>query len=184
MCIFIRSFFLQTARFVYACDTDLCPRLPSFIFWKVIAEKTLTIFFRTDRTALKRNFLHLNGKLCAALLRGLFCLNEKAEEAVAPPAEIYLNYHLCRIRIFPLPRIKRILFRPVFLFYPRRAFSPRRRRNYPNRVFSFVSMGGSFRFTRSFITFSFAEILPRFLIRDARSFAFAAFFSRDAAHAQ
>jgi len=45
-------------------------------------------------------------------------------------------------------------------------------------------MGGSFRFTRSFIAFSFAEILPRFLIRDARSFAFAAFFSRDAAHAQ
>ena len=160
------------------------PAFAQLYILKSYRRKNVNDFFRTDRGALKRNFLHLNGKLCAALLRGLFCLNEKAEEAVAPPAEVYLNYHLCRMRIFPLPRIKRILFRPVFLFYPRRALFPHNRRNYPNRVFSFVSMGGSFRFTRSFIAFSFAEILPRFLIRAARSFAFAAFFSRDAAHAQ
>lgn len=134
------------------------PAFAELYILKSYRRKNVNDFFRTDRGALKRNFLHLNGKLCAALLRGLFCLNEKAEEAVAPPAEVYLNCHLCRMRIFPLPRIKRILFRPVFLFYPRR------RRNYPNRVFSFVSMGGSFRFTRSFIAFSFAEILPRFFL--------------------
>ena len=106
--------------FVFFANSPLriCLRygsLPAFAelyILKSYRRKNVNDFFRTDRTALKRNFLHLNGKLRAALLRGLFCLNEKAEEAVAPPAEVYLNYHLCRMRIFPLPRIKRILFRP------------------------------------------------------------------------
>ena len=112
------------------CPLRICLRygsLPAFAelyILKSYRRKNVNDFFRTDRGALKRNFLHLNGKLRAALLRGLFCLNEKAEEDIAPPAEVYLNYHLCRMRIFPLPRIKRILFRPVFLFYPRRAFFP------------------------------------------------------------
>ena len=98
------------------------PAFAELYILKSYRRKNVNDFFRTDRGALKRNFLHLNGKLRAAPLRGLFCLNEKAEEAVAPPAEVYPDYHLCRMRIFPLPRIKRILFRPVFLFYPRRAF--------------------------------------------------------------
>ena len=100
------------------------PAFAELYILKSYRRKNVNDFFRTDRTALKRNFLHLNGKLRAALLRGLFCLNEKAEEAVAPPAEIYLNYHLCRMRIFPLPRIKRICSVWSFCF-PRAALFPR-----------------------------------------------------------
>lgn len=133
------------------------PAFAELYILKSYRRKNFNDFFRTDRGALKRNFLHLNGKLCAALLRGLFCLNEKAEEAVTPPAEVYLNYHLCRMRIFPLPRIKRILFRPVFLF------SPRRRRDYPNRVFSPPRYAALFALPARLSLF-FAEILPRFFL--------------------
>ena len=167
------------------------PAFAELYILKSYRRKNVNDFFRTDRTALKRNFLHLNGKLRAALLRGLFCLNEKAEEAVAPPAEVYPDYHLFRMRIFPLPRIKRILFRPVFLFYPRRAFFPAPPSGLSEARFYSVTISGSFRFTRSFIAFSFARLslflslkFYRALIRAARSFAFAAFFSRDTAHAQ